>query len=145
FDISSNSTSDGGARITVTFEVGTDIDIVTPNVQNRVSFAEPVLTEAVRRVGVTNRKVNTEILMMVSLTSPDGSRDAHFLANYVNLYLKDDLLRVKGVGDVQAFGQPFAMRVWLDANKLTNLGLTPSDVSTAIAEQNSRMAGGSVG
>ncbi|WP_293934358.1 efflux RND transporter permease subunit [Sphingobacterium sp. UBA6645] len=143
--MSSNSTSDGGSRITVTFEVGTDIDIATLDVQNRVSIAEPVLPEAVRRLGVTTRKVNTDILMMVSLTSPDGSRDANFLANYVNLYLKDALLRVKGVGDVQAFGQPFAMRVWLDANKLTNLGLTPSDVSTAIAEQNSRMAGGSVG
>ncbi|WKK57613.1 efflux RND transporter permease subunit [Sphingobacterium sp. BN32] len=143
--MSSNSTSDGGSRITVTFEVGTDIDIATLDVQNRVSIAEPVLPEAVRRLGVTTRKVNTDILMMISLTSPDGSRDANFLANYVNLYLKDALLRVKGVGDVQAFGQPFAMRVWLDANKLTNLGLTPSDVSTAIAEQNSRMAGGSVG
>jgi len=143
--MSSNSTSDGGSRITVTFEVGTDIDIATLDVQNRVSIAEPVLPEAVRRLGVTTRKVNTDILMMVALTSPDGSRSDNFLANYVNLYLKDALLRVKGVGDVQAFGQPFAMRVWLDANKLTNLGLTPSDVSTAIGEQNSRMAGGSVG
>ena len=143
--MSSNSTSDGGSRITVTFEVGTDIDIATLDVQNRVSIAEPVLPEAVRRLGVTTRKVNTDILMMVSLTSPDGSRSDNFLANYVNLYLKDALLRVKGVGDVQAFGQPFAMRVWLDANKLTNLGLTPSDVSAAIGEQNSRMAGGSVG
>ncbi len=143
--MSSNSTSDGGSRITVTFEVGTDIDIATLDVQNRVSIAEPVLPEAVRRLGVTTRKVNTDILMMISLTSPDGSRDANFLANYVNLYLKDALLRVKGVGDVQAFGQPFAMRVWLDANKLTNVGLTPADVSQAINEQNSRMAGGSVG
>ncbi len=143
--MNSNSTSDGGSRITVTFEVGTDIDIATLDVQNRVSIAEPVLPEAVRRLGVTTRKVNTDILMMVQLSSPDGSRNANFLANYVNLFLKDALLRVKGVGDVQAFGQPFAMRVWLDANKLTNLGLTPSDVSAAINEQNSRMAGGSVG
>ena len=143
--MSSNSTSDGGSRITVTFEVGTDIDIATLDVQNRVSIAEPVLPEAVRRLGVTTRKMNTDILMMVSLTSPDGSRDQNFLANYVNLYLKDALLRVKGVGDVQAFGQPFAMRVWLDANKLANIGLAPSDVSAAIAEQNSRMPGGSVG
>ncbi|MFZ4262277.1 efflux RND transporter permease subunit [Sphingobacterium sp. HJSM2_6] len=143
--MNSNSTSDGGSRITVTFEVGTDIDIATLDVQNRVSIAEPVLPEAVRRLGVTTRKVNTDILMMVQLSSPDGSRNANFLANYVNLFLKDALLRVKGVGDVQAFGQPFAMRIWLDANKLTNLGLTPSDVSAAINEQNSRMAGGSVG
>ncbi|MEI5986220.1 multidrug efflux RND transporter permease subunit [Sphingobacterium sp. PU5-4] len=143
--MSSNSTSDGSSRITVTFEVGTDIDIATLDVQNRVSIAEPVLPEAVRRLGVTTRKMNTDILMMVSLVSPNGTRDQNFLANYVNLYLKDALLRVKGVGDVQAFGQPFAMRVWLDANKLANLNMSPSDVSAAIAEQNSRMPGGSVG
>lgn len=143
--MTSNSTSDGGSRITVTFEVGTDIDIATLDVQNRVSIAEPILPEAVRRLGVTTRKVNTDVLMMVSLISPDGSRDQNFLANYINLYLKDALLRVNGVGDVMAFGQPFAMRVWLDANKLANLGLAPSDVSAAIAEQNSRMPGGSVG
>ena len=143
--MSSNSTSDGSSRITVTFEVGTDIDIATLDVQNRVSIAEPVLPEAVRRLGVTTRKMNTDILMMVSLVSPNGTRDQNFLANYVNLYLKDALLRVKGVGDVQAFGQPFAMRVWLDANKLANLNMSPSDVGAAIAEQNSRMPGGSVG
>ena len=143
--MSSNSTSDGSSRITVTFEVGTDIDIATLDVQNRVSIAEPVLPEAVRRLGVTTRKMNTDILMMISLVSPDGSRSNNFLANYVNLYLKDALLRVKGVGDVQAFGQPFAMRVWLDANKLANLGMSPADVSQAIAEQNTRMPGGSVG
>jgi len=80
--MSSNSTSDGGSRITVTFEVGTDIDIATLDVQNRVSIAEPVLPEAVRRLGVTTRKVNTDILMMVSLVSPDGSRDINFLSNY---------------------------------------------------------------
>src|SRR5690606_11978984 len=143
--MTSNSTSDGGSRITVTFEVGTDIDIATLDVQNRVSIAEPILPETVRRLGVTTRNVNTDVLMMVSLISPDGSRDQNFLANYINLYLKDALLRVNGVGDVMAFGQPFAMRVWLDANKLANLGLAPSDVSAAIAEQNSRMPGGSVG
>src|SRR5699024_4228374 len=125
----SNITSDDRSSITVTFEVGTDIDIATLDVQNRVSIAEPVLPEAVRRLGVTTRKVNTDVLMMVSLVSPDGSRDQNFLANYINLYLKDALLRVNGVGDVMAFGQPFAMRVWLDANKLANLGLAPSDVS----------------
>ena len=142
--MTSNSTSDGGSNITVTFEVGTDIDIATLDVQNRVSIAEPVLPEAVRRLGVTTRKMNTDILMMVSLISPDGSRDQNFLANYINLYLKDALLRVNGVGDVRAFGQPFAMRVWLDANKLANLDLAPSDVNAAIIEQNSRMPGGSV-
>src|SRR5690606_6778217 len=84
-------------------------------------------------------------LMLVSLVSPKGTRDDKFLANYANLYVKDAIMRVKGVGDVTAFGQPFSMRVWLDANKLTTLNLTPADVSTAISEQNLRMPGGSVG
>src|SRR5690606_26284312 len=143
--MTSNSTSDGGSRITVTFEVGTDIDIATLDVQNRVSIAEPILPEAVRRLGVTTRKVNTDVLMMVSLISPDGSRDQNFLANYINLYLKDALMRVNGVGDVTAFGQPFAMREWLDANKLANWNMTAADVSAAIQEQNIRIPGGSVG
>lgn len=143
--MSSNSTSDGSSNITVTFEVGTDIDIATLDVQNRVSIAEPLLPESVRRLGVTTRKVNTDVLMMLVLVSPDGSRDQKFLSNYANIYVKDALLRVKGVGDVRAFGQPFAMRVWLDANKLANLNLAPSDVNAAISEQNTRMPGGSVG
>lgn len=143
--MSSNSTSNGQSQITVTFEVGTDIDIATLDVQNRVGMAEPSLPEAVRRLGVTTRKANTDILMMVSLVSPNGTRDNKFLANYANLYLRDALMRVKGVGDVTAFGQPFAMRVWLDANKLANLNMTPADVSAAINEQNIRVPGGSVG
>ncbi|WP_353128736.1 efflux RND transporter permease subunit [Parapedobacter pyrenivorans] len=141
----SNSTSDGRASITVTFEVGTDIDIATLDVQNRVGIAEPALPETVRRLGVVTRKANTDVLMMVSLISPNGTRDQKFLANYANLYVRDALMRVKGVGDVMAFGQPFAMRVWLDATKLSNLGLTPADVNAAIQEQNIRMPGGSVG
>lgn len=143
--MSSNSTSNGQSQITVTFEVGTDIDIATLDVQNRVGIAEPALPEAVRRLGVTTRKANSDILMLVSLVSPDGSRDDKFLANYANLYVKDAILRVAGVGDVTAFGQPFAMRVWLDANKLTALNLTPENISTAISEQNLRIPGGSVG
>ncbi len=143
--MSSNSTSNGQAQITVTFEVGTDIDIATLDVQNRVGIAEPSLPEAVRRLGVTTRKANTDILMLVSLVSPKGTRDNKFLANYANLYVRDALMRVKGVGDVNSFGQPFSMRVWLDANKLANLNMTPADVSAAINEQNIRIPGGSVG
>ncbi|WP_257656611.1 efflux RND transporter permease subunit [Parapedobacter lycopersici] len=143
--MTSNSTSDGRASITVTFDVGTDIDIATLDVQNRVGIAEPALPEAVRRLGVTTRKANTDVLMLVSLISPNGTRDQKFLANYANLYVRDALMRVSGVGDVMAFGQPFSMRVWLDATKLSNLGLTPADVNTAIQEQNIRIPGGSVG
>ncbi|PWG78763.1 efflux RND transporter permease subunit [Pararcticibacter amylolyticus] len=143
--MSSNSTSDGRSAITVTFEVGTDIDIATLDVQNRVGIAEPALPEAVRRLGVTTRKANNDILMVLGLYSPKGTYDQKFMSNYVNLYIRDAILRVQGVGDVQAFGQPFSMRVWLDANKLAQLGLTPADVSSAIQEQNVRVPGGTVG
>jgi HAE1 family hydrophobic/amphiphilic exporter-1 len=143
--LSSNSTADGRSAITVTFDVGTNIDIATLDVQNRVGIAEPALPEAVRRLGVTTRKANNDILMVVGLVSPKGTYDQKFLSNYVNLYVRDALLRIPGVGDVQSFGQPFSMRVWLDAGKLANLGLTPADVTAAIGEQNSRMPGGTVG
>lgn len=143
--MSSNSTSDGRSAVTVTFDVGTNIDIAALDVQNRVGIAEPALPEAVRRLGVTTKKANTDILMVLGLVSPNGTHDQKFLSNYVNLYVKDALLRVKGVGDVQAFGQPFSMRVWLDANKLAQLGISPADVTSAIQEQNTRIAGGSVG
>lgn len=143
--MTSNSTSDGRASITVTFDVGTDIDIATLDVQNRVGIAEPALPETVRRLGVTTRKANTDALMMIALISPNGTRDQKFLANYANLYVRDAIMRVKGVGDVMAFGQPFSMRVWLDATKLSNLGLTPADVNAAIQEQNIRIPGGNVG
>jgi HAE1 family hydrophobic/amphiphilic exporter-1 len=143
--MSSNSTSDGRSAITVTFDVGTNIDIATLDVQNRVGIAEPALPEAVRRLGVTTRKANNDILMVLGLYSPNGTYDQKFISNYVNLYVKDALLRIQGVGDVQAFGQPFSMRVWLDANKLARLNITPAEVSAAIAEQNSRIPGGTVG
>lgn len=143
--LSSNSTSDGRSSITVTFDVGTNIDVAALDVQNRVGIAEPSLPEAVTRLGVTTKKANSDILMVVGLYSPNGTYDDKFISNYVNLYVKDAILRVKGVGDVQAFGQPFSMRVWLDANKLAALGLTPANVSAAIQEQNTRIPGGSVG
>jgi HAE1 family hydrophobic/amphiphilic exporter-1 len=143
--LQSNSTSDGRSAITVTFDVGTNIDIAALDVQNRVGIAEPGLPEAVRRLGITTKKANNDILMVIGLYSPNGTYDQKFISNYINLYVKDALLRIKGVGDVQAFGQPFSMRIWMDAGKLARLNLTPADVATAINEQNSRIPGGSVG
>ncbi|MBE9601159.1 efflux RND transporter permease subunit [Pedobacter sp. MC2016-24] len=143
--LTSSSTADGRSTITVTFEVGTDIDVAALDVQNRVGIAEPSLPEAVRRLGVTTKKANTDMLMVLGLYSPKGTYDQKFLSNYSNLYLKDALLRVKGVGDVMAFGQPFSMRIWLDANKMASMGITPAEVSAAIQEQNTRIPGGSVG
>lgn len=143
--MTSNSTSDGQASITVTFDVGTDVDIATLDVQNRVSIAEPALPEAVRRLGVTTRKASTDVLMMVGLTSPNGTYDQNFLSNYVSIYLRDALMRVDGVGDVVAFGQPFSMRIWLNADNMVRLNVSPDEVNNAIREQNIRLPGGVVG
>lgn len=134
--MSSNSTSSGQSSITVNFEVGTNIDIATLDVQNRVSVAQPTLPDAVKRLGLTTRKRNPSIMMALALYSPNGTHDAIFLGNYANIYLKDALLRVKGVGDILARADDFSMRVWLNPRKLAMLGLTPADVNAALAEQN---------
>lgn len=143
--ISSNSTSTGQMSMNVTFEVGTDIDIATLDVQNRVSIAEPRLPEEVKRLGLTVRKRNPSIMMVVSFYSPNGTHDVKFLDNYTNIFVKDALLRVPGVGDITAIGQDFSMRVWLKPDKLAQLGLSGKDVTAAIQEQNLQVAAGTVG
>lgn len=143
--IQSTSTSDGRANINVNFEVGTDIDIAALDVQNRVSVAEPTLPDAVKRLGLTVRKRNPGIMMVVALYSPNGSHDATFLGNYSNIYIKDALLRVKGVGDIISFGDDFGMRVWINPDKLASLGMSTNEVLAALQEQNLQVAAGSVG
>ncbi|MEI9920452.1 MAG: multidrug efflux RND transporter permease subunit [Bacteroidota bacterium] len=143
--MSSNSTASGASGITVTFEVGTDINIATLDVQNRVSVAEPQLPEVVRRLGLTVRKRNPSIFLALALTSPNGTHDGTFLGNYANIYLKDPLLRVKGVGDIFSVGDDFGMRIWLNPDKLTSMGITSQEVIAALNEQNLQVAAGSVG
>jgi HAE1 family hydrophobic/amphiphilic exporter-1 len=143
--IQSTSTGTGISNITVTFDIGTDINIATLDVQNRVSVAEPTLPEIVRRLGLTVRKRNPAIFMVLGLYSPDGTHDATFLGNFANIYLKDQLLRVKGVGDIFSVGDDFGMRVWLNPEKLASLGITPAEVTAALAEQNIQIAAGSIG
>jgi HAE1 family hydrophobic/amphiphilic exporter-1 len=143
--LQSNSTSDGRMSMNVTFEIGTNTDIAALDVQNRVSVAEPVLPEQVQRLGLTVRKRNPTILMVTGIFSPNGKHNVAFLDNYANVYIRDALLRVPGVGDVVSVGQDFSMRVWLNPQKLSQLGLTADDVSSAIREQNVQIAGGSVG
>ncbi|WP_421976795.1 efflux RND transporter permease subunit [Roseivirga seohaensis] len=143
--ISSNNTSTGQMQMNVTFEVGTDIDIATLDVQNRVSIAEPTLPEAVQRLGVTVRKRNPSIMMVIGLYSPEGSHDTKFLSNYANIYVRDALLRVKGVGDIVSIGQDFSMRVWLKPDKLAQYGISSAEVTAAIREQNLQVAAGTVG
>jgi len=143
--MTSNSASNGVSSITVTFNIGTDINIATLDVQNRVSIAEPSLPEIVKRLGLTVRKRNPSIFLALALYSPNGTHDATFLGNFANIYLKDPLLRVKGVGDLFSVGDDFGMRIWLDPDKLASMGITPAEVNAALAEQNLQMAAGSVG
>ena len=143
--MASNSTSSGQSSITVNFSVGTDINIATLDVQNRVSVAEPTLPDAVKRLGLTVRKRNPAIMMALAFYSPNGTHDATFVGNYVNLYVKDALLRVKGVGDIVSRADDFSMRIWLNPEKLAALGMTPAEVNAALQEQNLQIAGGTVG
>jgi hydrophobic/amphiphilic exporter-1 (mainly G- bacteria), HAE1 family len=143
--MNSNSTSSGQSSITVNFEVGTDINIATLDVQNRVSVAEPTLPDAVKRLGLTVRKRNPSVMVALAFYSPNGTHDAKFIGNYVNLYVKDALTRVKGVGDVFSRADDFGMRIWLNPEKLAALGITPAEVNAALQEQNLQIAGGTVG
>jgi hydrophobe/amphiphile efflux-1 (HAE1) family protein len=144
--MSSTGTSDGVLTLTVTFRVGTDVDLAQVQVQNRVSQALPRLPEEVRQLGVTTVKSSPNFIMVVHLVSPDNRYDAVYLRNYGLLQIKDVIGRIPGVGQVQVFGGgDYAMRVWLDPGKVASRGLTASDVVNAIREQNVQVAGGAVG
>ena len=141
--ISSNSTADGKFSVSVTFDVGTDLDIAQVQVQNRVSSVTPRLPQAVQQVGVTVAKRSPDILMVVNLFSPDKSRDALFMSNFANLEITDVLARVDGVGSLVIFGaRDYAMQVWLDPDRLQALNLTAQDVVTALRGQNVQVASG---
>jgi HAE1 family hydrophobic/amphiphilic exporter-1 len=143
--MTSNSTGSGSSNITVNFEVGTNIDIATLDVQNRASVATPALPDAIKRLGVTVKKRNPSMLMAISLYSPKNTHNPEFINNYTNIFVKDALSRVAGVGDIMARGSDFSMRVWLQPEKLAALNLTTKDVSNAITEQNLQIAAGSIG
>ena len=143
--MTSNSTATGVSSVTVTFDIGTNIDIATLDVQNRVSVAEPTLPEIVKRLGLTVRKRNPSIFLALALYSPNGTHDATFLGNFANIYLKDALLRVKGVGDIFSVGDEFGMRIWLNPDKLAAMGISPAEVNAALAEQNIQVAAGTIG
>ncbi|HMI66858.1 MAG TPA: efflux RND transporter permease subunit, partial [Cyclobacteriaceae bacterium] len=143
--MASNSTSSGQSSITVTFDVGTDINNATLDVQNRVSIAQPALPDVIKRLGLITRKRNPSIMVALAIYSPNGTHDARFIGNYTNIYLKDALQRVKGVGDIVTRGADFGMRIWLNPEKLASLGLSTTDVVNALAEQNLQVAAGTVG
>ncbi len=143
--MSSNSTSSGQSSINVSFEIGTNVDIAALDVQNRVSVAEPSLPDAVKRLGLTVRKRNPSIMMVLGFYSPNETHNTTFIGNYINLYVKDALQRVPGVGDINSFGDDFGMRVWLNPDKLAALNLTPNDIISALTDQNLQIAAGTVG
>ncbi|QDX25185.1 multidrug efflux RND transporter permease subunit [Sphingomonas suaedae] len=143
---SSQSTGDGRVTITVTFQLGTDLDTAQVLVQNRVALAEPSLPEEVRRQGVVVRKTSPSWLMAINVLSPDGSLDRGYVSNYALTQIKDRLTRVEGIGDVQVFGaRDYAMRVWIDPGRTAQLGLTAGEVVAALRAQNVQVASGTVG
>jgi hypothetical protein len=143
--LSSTSDDSGTATITLTFAAGTNPDIAQVQVQNKLQLATPLLPQAVQQLGTKVTKSSSSFLLVLAFVSEDGSMNKYDLANYVASNIQDPVSRIDGVGTVTLFGSQYAMRIWLDANKLTNFGLTPVDVETALQAQNVQVAGGSLG
>jgi HAE1 family hydrophobic/amphiphilic exporter-1 len=141
----STSTNTGGVNVRVTFEIGTDVKIAALNVQNRVGIAGPSLPAVVSKLGLTVRASNPDMLMIVAVYSPNNSHGITFLDNYTNTYIEDALLRVPGVGDVNARTDNFSMRIWMNPDKMASYHLMPSDISVALNSQNVYVAAGAVG
>src|SRR5882672_7258125 len=142
----SSNTSDGRMQLDVNFGVGVDQDMANVLTQNRVSIAQAKLPQEVTAQGVTVKKMSPSILMLISLYSPNGTYDAPFLINYCGINLRDQLLRIPGVAQVDLFGgTDYSMRIWLNPDKMGKLGLTPSDVIAAVKEQNLQAPAGRVG
>ncbi|HTA99445.1 MAG TPA: multidrug efflux RND transporter permease subunit [Bradyrhizobium sp.] len=139
----SQATSDGQLTITVTFKLGTDLDKAQVLVQNRVAIAQPQLPDEVQRNGVVTQKKSPDILMVVFMLSPDDSFDQLYISNYALLQVRDQLLRLDGIGDITIFGaRDYSMRLWLDPDKIANLGMTAGDVVAAIRAENLQVTGG---
>lgn len=144
--LQSFNANDGKLALNVFFDVGTDVDIMQVNTQNRVGQAEAQLPDAVKREGVVVNRSSPDILMVIGLYSPKGTYDAVFLGNYCDINLVDAIKRVRGVGDVKNFtAQDYTMRIWLLPDRLTSLGITPSDIQNAIREQNAQSPAGRIG
>ncbi|MGA2030625.1 MAG: multidrug efflux RND transporter permease subunit [Thermoguttaceae bacterium] len=144
--MSSQCTNDGAYDLTVTFSLGTNLDMAQVLVQNRVSLALPTLPDVVKQTGVTTKKKSPNIMLVVNLLSPDERYDQLYLSNYATIYVKDKLARLEGVGDVTFLGQQdYSMRVWLDADKLKARNLASGDVVAALHEQNVQVAAGQIG
>ena len=140
---SSQATGDGNLTTTVTFKIGTNLDVAQVLTQNRVAIALPRLPEQVQRLGITVKKNSPDLLMVIHLLSPDGSRDQLYMSNYATLHVRDLLSRLEGVGDAQVFGgQDYAMRIWLDPDKVAGRDLTAGEVVAALQAQNVQVSAG---
>jgi multidrug efflux pump len=144
--MSSQSNNDGSYALTVTFKLGTDLNMAQVLVQNRVALAVPLLPAVIRQTGVTTTKRSPSILLVVNLLSPDNRYDQLYLSNYATIQVRDELARLEGVGDAMVFGQrDYSMRVWLDPARLASRRMTSGDVVRALLEQNVQVAAGQVG
>jgi multidrug efflux pump len=144
--MSSQSTADGTMTLTVTFKLGTDLDIAQVLVQNRVAIATPQLPQEVRNLGVTVQKQSPDLMMVVHLISPNGTYDQAYISNYAFLQIRDPLSRLDGIGNVNVFGaREYSMRIWLDPNRMYSRGLTTDDIIAAIQAQNVQVAAGRLG
>ena len=144
--MSSISSSDGTSNITVTFDVGYDLDIAAVDVQNRVTMAQPQVPDDVRKYGITTQKQSPDFVLIICLYSENAEYDDLFLSNYAAINIVDRLKRLPGVGDVEIFGEKkYAMRLWLNPDKLTSMDMTAMDVINAVQEQNVQVAAGSIG
>jgi hydrophobic/amphiphilic exporter-1 (mainly G- bacteria), HAE1 family len=143
--VQSNSTNNGQMTMNVTFNLGTDVDIAALDVQNRMNAALPQLPNEVKNLGVTVRKRSPSILMVVAIYSPNATHSIQFIDNYTNIFIKNALLRVPGVGDIFTRADDFSMRIWLQPEKLAQFSLTPADVIAAVQSQNVQVAAGTVG
>ena len=144
--MSSQCTNDGAYTLTITFQNGVDLNMAQVLVQNRVSLAQPILPDLVKRRGVSVKKKSSSVLMIVNLFSPDKTRDNLYLSNYATIQLKDELSRLPGVGDITYLGQrDYSMRIWLDPEKMSSRNLTAADVVAAIEQQNTQVAAGQIG
>lgn len=143
--MSSQSSADGRVVLQIAFELGTDLDKAQVQVQNRVAIAEPRLPEVARRLGITTKKISPDMLMVVNMYSPNKTYDQTYMGNYATLQLKDELARIKGIGDIQVFGAAeYAMRIWLDPDKIANFDMTAGEVVAALRAQNVQIASGTL-
>ena len=143
--MTSQSSADGRVVLQVAFKLGTDLDKAQVQVQNRVAIAEPRLPESVKRLGITTKKISPDILMVVNMYSPNKTYDQIYMGNYAVLQLKDELARIKGVGDIQIFGAAeYAMRIWLNPDKIATLDITAGEVVAALRAQNVQIASGTL-